>query len=140
MDRVTDLQPPFPERGWFESLQEAVAADAEMGVIGRWCDLDLALAIDDELLVLLRIRAGKVVDIVFAPDLGASWGVTLRGRLEDWRTFLQPTPPPFYSDVLAMNSRVPSFGIEGDRGVFVRHLRALGRIFTLAQRLGAGRA
>ena len=139
MDRVTDLQPPFPERGWFESLQEAVAADAEMEVIGRWCELNLALAIDDDL-VLLRIRAGKIVDVVFAPDIGASWSVTLRGKLEDWRTFLQPVPPPFYTDVLAMNSRVPSFGIEGDRGFFVRHLRALGRIFDLARRLGAGHA
>ncbi len=139
MDRVMALQPPFPERGWFESLQEAVAADAEMEVIGRWCDLDLALAIDDEL-VLVTIRAGKIVDVVFSPDLSASWGVTLRGTLEDWRTFLQPMPPPFYSDVLAMNSRVPSFAIEGDRGVFVRHLRALGGIFALAQRIGAGHA
>lgn len=136
---MTDLQPPFPERGWFESLQEAVAADAEMEVIGRWCELNLALAIDDDL-VLLRIRAGKIVDVVFAPDIGASWSVTLRGKLEDWRTFLQPVPPPFYTDVLAMNSRVPSFGIEGDRGFFVRHLRALGRIFDLARRLGAGHA
>lgn len=140
MDRMTAARPPFPHREWFESLRAAVAADAEMGVIGRWCDVDVALAIDDELLVLLRIRAGEIVDVVFAPDLGASWGVTLRGTLEDWRTFLRPMPPPFYSDLLAMNSRVPSFGIEGDRGVFVRHLRALGRIFTLAQRLGAGHA
>lgn len=136
---MTAPQPTFPQRGWFGSLQEAVAADEEMGVIGRWCDLNLALAIDEEL-VLLRIRAGKIVDVVFAPDIGASWSVTLRGKFEDWRTFLQPVPPPFYTDVLAMNSRVPSFGIEGDRGVFVRHLRALGRIFDLARRLGAGRA
>lgn len=139
MGRVTTLQPPFPERGWFESLQEAVAADAELEVIGRWCDLDVALAIDDEL-VLLLIRAGKIVGIIFKPDLGASWSVTFRGTLEDWRTFLQPMPPPFYSDVLAMNSRVPSFSIEGDRRVFVRHLRALGGIFALAQRIGAGHA
>lgn len=137
MDRVTALQHPFPEREWFESLQEAVAADAELEVIGRWCDLDVALTIDDEL-VLLLIRAGKVVDIVFNPDISASWSVTLRGKLEDWRTFLQPTPPPFYSDLLAMNSRVPSFSIEGDRGMFVRHLRPLGKIFALAQRLGNG--
>ena len=139
MEPVTVLQHPFPERGWFESLREAVAADSEMEVIGRWCDLDVALAVDDEL-VLLLIRAGKIVDVVSNPDVGASWSVTLRGNLEDWRTFLQPTPPPFYSDLLAMNSRVPSFSIEGDRRAFVRHLRPLGRIFALAQRIGAGRA
>lgn len=110
-----------------------------MAVIGRWCDLNLALAIDGGL-VLLRIRGGKLVETVFDPDIGVSWTVTLRGTLDDWRTFLQPLPPPFYSDLLAMNSRVPSFGIEGDRGAFVRHLRPLGRIFALAQRLGGGHA
>jgi hypothetical protein len=139
MDRVKASQPLFPRKEWFEALRGAVAADAEMGVIGRWCDLDLALAADEEL-VLLLIRAGKIAEIVPDPDLGASWDVTLRGRLEDWRTFLQPVPPPFYTDVLAMNSRVPSFGIEGDRGTFVRHLRALGRIFDLARRIGGGSA
>ena len=139
MDRVTTPRQPFPERGWFESLQEVVAADAEMEVIGCWCDVDVALMIDDEL-VLLLIRAGKIADVVFNPDVGASWSVTLRGKLEDWRTFLQPTPPPFYSDLLAMNSRVPSFSIEGDRRTFVRHLRPLGVIFALAQRLGADHA
>jgi hypothetical protein len=138
-DRVKAPQPLFPRKEWFEALRGAVAADAEMGVIGRWCDLDLALAADEEL-VLLLIRAGKIAEIVPDPDLGASWDVTLRGRLEDWRTFLQPVPPPFYTDVLAMNSRVPSFSIEGNRGVFVRHLRALGRMFDLARRLGGGSA
>ena len=129
----------FPERDWFEALRGAVSKDAEMMVIGRWCDLDLALAVDDEI-VLLRVRSGEIADIALSPDLGASWSVTLRGRLEDWRTFLQPTPPPFYSDLLAMNSRVPSFSIEGDRELFVRHLRPLGRIFALAQLVGEGHA
>jgi len=118
-------------------LREAVAADREMGVIGPWCDLDLALAVDEEL-VLLVIRVGKIAEVVPDPGLGASWDVTLRGTLEDWVTFLRPLPPPFYTDVLAMNSRVPSFGIEGDRKAVVRHLRALGRMFDLARRLGAG--
>jgi hypothetical protein len=139
MDRVKAPKPSFPQKDWFEALRRAVAADAEMGVIGRWCDLDLALAADEEL-VLILIRAGKIAEIEPNPDLGASWDVTLRGTLEDWRTFLQPVPPPFYTDVLAMNSRVPSFGIEGDRGIFVRHLRALGRIFDLARRIGGGSA
>ena len=134
---MTSDGPVFPARGWFESLREEVAADGEMGVIGRWCDLDLALAVDGDL-VLLQIRAGELAEIVPDPGPGASWSVTLRGTLEDWRTFLQPVPPPFYTDVLAMNSRVPTFGIEGDRKAFVRHLRSLGRLFDLARCLGAG--
>ncbi len=132
-----DTRPVFPEAGWFEALREAVATDAELAVIGRWCTLDLAIVIDEQT-VLLRLRAGKIAEIVPDPDIGASWSVTLRGKLRDWLTFLQPVPPRFYSDLLAINSRVPSFAIEGDRRVFVRHLHALGRIFRIAQQMGDG--
>jgi hypothetical protein len=136
---VAGTQPVFPEASWFEALREAVATDAELAVIGRWCTLDLAVVIDEQT-VLLRLRGGRIAGIVPDPDIGASWSVTLRGKLEDWLTFLQPVPPRFYSDLLAMNSRVPSFAIEGDRRVFVRHLHALGRIFRVAQQMGSGRA
>jgi hypothetical protein len=129
----------FPDRSWFEALSEVVAADAELAVIGRWCTLDLALVAGEEN-VLLRLEGGRISEIVPEPDIGASWSVTLRGRHEDWLTFLQSVPPPFYHDLLAMNSRVPSFSIEGDRRIFVRHLHALGRIFRLAQQMGGGRA
>ncbi len=133
------VPPPFPEPGWFEALREAAAADDELAVIGRWCTLDLALAVDKDT-VVLRLREGRLSDVVSDPDIGTSWSVTLRGTGEDWRTFLQSVPPPFYSDLLAMNSRVPSFAIEGDRKAFVRHLRALGRLFAIAQSIGSGHA
>ena len=139
MSSAVDTRSVFPEAGWFEALRGAVATDAELAVIGRWCTLDLAVVIDEQT-VLLRPRGGKITEIVSDPDIGASWSVTLRGKLEDWLTFLQPVPPRFYSDLLAMNSRVPSFTIEGDRRVFVRHLHALGRIFRIAQQIGSGRA
>jgi hypothetical protein len=133
------IQPVFPERGWREALRAAVAADDELAVTGRWCTLDLALVVGEEI-VLLRIEEGKIAEVIPEPDIGASWSVTLRGTREDWLTFLQPVPPPFYQDLLAMNGRVPSFSIEGDRKVFVRHLRALARIFRIAQEIGGGRA
>ena len=132
-------RPVFPERDWFEALGETVAADAEMKTIGLWCTLDLALMIGEET-VLLRLEGGGISEIILGPDVGSSWSVTLRGTLTDWLTFLQPIPPPFYTDLLAMNSRIPSFSIEGERRTFVRHLRALTRIFGLAQRMGSGHA
>lgn len=125
----------FPEGSWFEALGEVVAADAEMSVIGRWCTLDLALVADEET-VLLRLREGRISEAVPNPDISYSWSVTLRGKRKDWLTFLQPEPPPFYNDLLAMNGRVPSFSIEGDRAAFVRHLRPLSRLFRLAQLVG----
>jgi hypothetical protein len=136
---VIQAQADFPERGWFEALREAVAADEEMAVVGRWCTLDLAV-VAGEVTVLVRIEGGRISQILPEPDIGASWNVTLRGSTEDWLTFLQPVPPPFYTDLIAMNNRVPSFSIEGDRRAFVRHLRALNRLFRLAQQIGAGGA
>ena len=133
---MTPKMPTFPEPDWFGALRDAVASDAELSVTGRWCDLNVAL-VAGESTVLLRLRGGKVAEVVPEPDISASWSVTLRGSPEDWRTFLRPHPPPFHHDLLAMNTRVPSFSIEGDRKAFVRHLRALRRIFEIAQRLGA---
>ena len=128
----------FPQEGWFEALREAVAADAELAVIGRRCSLDLALVADGET-ILLRLQEGRISEVIPNPHMGHSWSVTLRGRKEDWLIFLQSEPPPFYNDLLAMSGRVPSFSIEGDRGTFVRHLRSLSRLFRVAQIVG-GRA
>ena len=126
----------FPDAQWFEALRDAVADDAELSVTGRWCTLNVALVVGEET-VLLRLREGKVAEAIPNPDIGASWSVTLRGSPEDWRTFLQPEPPPFHHDLLAMNTRVPSFSIEGDRKAFVRCLRVLRRVFEISQKLGA---
>lgn len=132
---MTTRTPTFPEASWFETLRAAVASDAELAVTGRWCTLNVALVASEET-VLMRLREGKIVEVVPEPDIGASWSVTLRGTREDWWTFLQPEPPPFHHDFLAMNTRVPTFSIEGDRKAFVRHLRVLRRIFEIAQRIG----
>jgi hypothetical protein len=129
----------FPEQGWFEALRQAVATDAELTVTGRWFTLDLALVSGEET-VLLRFEGGKISEIIPEPDISASWSVTLRGAREDWLTFLQPSPPPFYQDIIAMNNRVPSFSIEGDRRRFVRHLHALARVFRIAQEIGGALA
>jgi len=62
---------PFPEAGWFEALRDAAAADDELAVIGRWCTLDLVLEVDENL-VLLRLREGRISEIIFDPDIGIS--------------------------------------------------------------------
>ena len=139
MTREAAPPPAFPEAGWFEALREAVASDPELAVVGRWCTLNVALAVSEKTF-LLRLREGRIAGVLPEPDIGASWSVTLRGTLEDWRTFLQPESPPFYQDLLAMSRRVPSFSIEGDRKAFVRHLRVMRRVFEIAKSIGAARA
>jgi hypothetical protein len=124
----------FPMPDWFAALSQALDDDEELAVIGRWCTLDFALKIDDDI-VFIQLLEGKIANVRYNPDINASWSFTLQGTHKDWQMFLQPLPPPFYTDLLAMNSRVASFSIDGDRHIFVRHLRAIGRIFQIAQQL-----
>lgn len=126
----------FPELAWFDALRDAVAGDRELEVVGRWSTLGFALRVGEEVF-LIRLQEGKIKDVVKEPDMDDSWSFTLSGSLEDWRSFLQETPPPFYNDLLAMNTRVPTFSIEGDRHAFVQHLGMIKRIFRIAQLLGA---
>lgn len=128
----------FPEAGWFERLGDVMVWDPELRATGRWFDLDFAIVADART-VLIEIRSGRLVRAIEDPGLEAAWSFTLRGGLEDWRRFLLPTPPPFYSDLLGMNRRVEAFAIEGDRKVFVRHLRPLHRLFELGRSLGTER-
>ena len=126
----------FPEPEWFDALRTLVAGDRELAAIGRCCTLGFVVRVGAEVF-LIRLREGKIEDVVTQPDMDDSWSFTLAGSREDWRSFLQETPPPFYNDLLAMNTRVPTFSIEGDRHAFVRHLRTIKRVFRIAQVMGA---
>lgn len=126
----------FPALDWFEAWRTAVAEDRELAVFGKWCNIGFAVRVGEELF-LVRLREGEISEVVTEPDMNDSWSFTLTGLPEDWMAFLQQTPPPFYHDLLAMNVRVPTFSIEGDRHAFMQHLRTVKRLFRIAQTLGA---
>ena len=125
----------FPSLSWFEALQDSVAEDRELAVSGRWSTLNFALQVGDDVF-LVRLREGRIEKIVPEPGGGESWSFALVGSPEDWRRFLQESPPPSYHDPLAMDVRVPTFSIEGDQHVFIQHIRTVKRIFRIAQSLG----
>lgn len=133
----------FPSREWFDSLGRALGEDRELGVTGRGLSLDLGLRCG-QTLYLLRLREGRLA--AAEPVPGESGGssqaapeFTICAPPEAWREFLKPEPPPFYNNPLAMASRVPGASLEGDITVFVRHLRALNRVFELARGVENGR-
>ncbi len=126
----------FPDHDWFKAWRTAVAKDRELAVIGQWSTLNFALRVGENVF-MVRLREGKLEKVTSEPDMNDSWSFTLTGAPEDWENFLQETPPPFYHDLLAMNVRVPTFSIEGDRHEFVQHIRTIKRLFRIAQALGA---
>ena len=86
---------------------------------------------------MVRLREGKIEEIVADANAEDSSSFTLSGTPGDWEAFLQETPPPFHHDLLAMNVRVDTFSIDGDWQRFLQHIRIVKRIFRIAQCLGA---
>jgi len=125
----------FADPAWFKLLQDAVAKDCELAVFGRWSTLSFALQVG-ETVFLIRLLNGKIEEILKEPDTSDSWSFKLSGSPEDWKAFLQETPPPFHHDLLAMNARISTFSIEGDWHTFVQHIRVVKRIVRIARSLG----
>lgn len=125
----------FPNLGWFEAWSAAVADDCELEVFAGWSTLDFGLQAGEKLF-LIRLQEGRIEEVVQEPGADGSRSFTLAGSPEDWKSFLQKDPPPFYHDLLAMNIRVPTFSIEGDWHTFLQHIRTIKRIFRIAQSLG----
>lgn len=130
----------FPSVEWFDSLAQAMREDPELDAIGHGLSLDLGVRCGEEG-YLLRLREGRLAAVeAVSGESGDSPEFTICAPPEAWREFLKPEPPPFYNNPLAMASRVPGAALEGDLTVFVRHLRALNRVFELARCVESGRA
>lgn len=121
----------FPSAQWFDLLADAMRDDRELGVIGHGLSLDLGLRCGDEL-YLLRLREGRLVGVKEPGEaIEDEPEFTICAPPEAWQEFLKPEPSPFYNHPLAMASRAPGASLEGDIMTFVRHLRALNRVFEL---------
>ncbi|MGF1472135.1 MAG: hypothetical protein ACFB50_10390 [Rubrobacteraceae bacterium] len=125
----------FPSDAWFEALRAAVADDRELAIFGRWSTLSFALRVGEDRF-LIRLKEGRIEAVVREPAEGRAASFTLAGTARDWNNFLQGWPPPFYNDLQALDTRVESFSIEGDRHAFVQHIRTIKRIFRIARLLG----
>lgn len=120
----------FPDLTWLEAFRDRVNNDREMQVIGDWFTTAMSLSFGDTRYVL-RIREGRIQEIVANPrfDTRASFG--FRAPLGIWHKFLNATPPPLYHDFFAMLMRVPEFVIEGDSLTAMQNARALHRMMNL---------
>lgn len=120
----------FPDLAWLEAFRDRVNGDREMQVIGDWFTTAVSLSFGDTRYVL-RIREGRIEDIVAQPRLDTRASFGFRAPLEVWRKFLSPAPPPLHHDFFAMLMRVPEFVIEGDSLIAMQNARALHRMMTL---------
>jgi len=101
-------------------------------VQGAWCDVRWALHAQlyytrcrgdsDDLPVLVRIRDGRVAEIVEKGVALQSWDFAVKGTAEGWSKFWLATPPAGWHDLLALNKR-RVFTIEGHLHPLMAHLQ-----------------
>jgi hypothetical protein len=76
----------------------------------------------DELPVIVRIRDGRVTEIVEKGVALQSWDFAVKGSAEGWSQFWLATPPAGWHDLLALNKR-GAFTIEGHLHPLMAHLQ-----------------
>ena len=121
-----------------QALAGAVADDASLRRIGRWCTVECMLAVGD-VDYHLSIERGQVASVVRGPLKMRAWAFAVRAERDAWLRFWSPAPPPGFNDVFAMTSRGHA-QIDGDVGPLLEHLRYLKAIIALPRRLLAERA
>jgi hypothetical protein len=126
----------YPGAAWLERYRARVNADREMGVIGRWFTVTLALTFGERRYAL-QVEKGRIAEIIESPRLDVRTPFGFRAPLSVWRKFLSAQPPPLYHDFFAMLMRVPEFVLEGDALLAMQNARALHRMMNIMRETGA---
>ena len=87
----------------------------------RACNANLLLQFG-EVGAIVRVRDGRVAQIVAERVALQSWDFAVKGSEEGWDQFWQKFPPPGSHDILALNKR-RVFSIEGNLHPLMSHLQ-----------------
>jgi hypothetical protein len=87
----------------------------------RPVQIDMLVQFDD-VPVIVRIREGRVTEIVERGVALQSWDFAVKGSAEGWSKFWLATPPAGWHDLLALNKR-RAFTIEGHLHPLMAHLQ-----------------
>ena len=120
----------IPTPQWMNRYRDAVNEDAELKLIGEWFSTEFKLSFEGND-YLLKVRGGRIEEIVHDPRFDAPARFSLRAPMSVWRKFINPEPEPLYHDFFAMLMRVPEFEIDGDSLAAMQNARALHRMMNI---------
>ena len=120
----------LPTPNWMDRYKEVVNADPELDVIGEWFSSDFKLSFEGND-YLLKVRAGKIEEVVHDPRFDVPVEFSLRAPMSIWRKFIDPQPEPLFHDFFAMLMRVPEFELDGDSLAAMQNARALHRMMNI---------
>jgi hypothetical protein len=115
---------------WLEKFQEAVNLDPELNVIGKYCNTDFLLQIGPKEYII-QIQQGKWINFFEKRELD-KWQFAIRGSLEAWKKFTQPTPPPMFHELFAAVFQ-GNMQVEGNIEELMANLRYMIRFLDITR-------
>ena len=115
---------------------QSINADREFRLASRHFSKDILLTIG-KVSCLIKIRDGAVVAIEHQPSFMKPWSFCIKGASEAWENFLQPLPPPTYTDLYGAIAR-RHFELGGDVEAAFAHFWAITRMLDIFRELENG--
>ena len=110
---------------WVQSWLSLVNRDNVAKLLGRHFTADVMLEFGEQPYVV-SFRDGQITKVQNEIGPETTYELALRAPTATWDKFIQPIPPPFYNDIIAMSHTLHGrLKIEGDKKVMWQNLRAL---------------
>jgi hypothetical protein len=112
---------------------DAINADPEFKLASRFFSKDILLVVADAKCII-KVRNGVVIEIKLNPTFMIPWSFFIKGSAETWQNFLQPMPPPCFTDLYGCISR-QNFELGGDIEAAFAHYWALTRMLDILREI-----
>jgi hypothetical protein len=119
----------FLNPGETAHVRDVINRDPEFKLAGRFFSKDILLVVGDSKCIV-TVRDGVVNEINLNPSFMNPWSFFIKGSTETWQKFLQPIPPPFFTDLYGCISR-QNFELGGDIEAAFAHYWALTRMLDV---------
>lgn len=96
--------------------------------VWRWGDLT----------TWFRIAGERIVEHAFDPGIDRAWEFSFSGPDEVWTKYLARERKSPYHNLFGMWARVPTFAMDGNREVVMRHAAFINALMNLARRIWLG--
>jgi hypothetical protein len=114
-------------------VRDSINRDPEFRLASRFFSKDILLVVGDSQCIL-TVRDGSVTEIKLNPTFMSPWSFFIKGSAETWQKFLQPIPPPTFTDLYGCISR-QHFELGGDIEAAFAHYWALTRMLDVLREL-----
>ena len=114
-------------------VRDAINSDPEFKLASRFFSKDILLIVADAKCIV-KLHDGNVTEIKLNPTFMNPWSFFIKGSAETWQKFLQPIPPPFFTDLYGCISR-QHFELGGDIEAAFAHYWALTRMLDVLREL-----